>query len=102
MQELLNIYKKSKLTLCVHTGNAIIINMLHIPTVMVTIKGVYMFNYKFNQNATILTSIKDCICDPYERNCNMIKYKGNEYMACMFNIPDNEIINVVINKYLNV
>ncbi len=99
MQELLNIYKKSKVTVCVHTGNAIIVNMLEVPTVMVTIKGVYMFNYKFNPNATILTAAEGCICDPYERNCNMISYKGNEYMACLFNISDDEIIDSILKKY---
>ena len=99
IQELLNIYKKAKLTVCVHTGNAIIVNMLQVPTVMVTIKGVYMFNYKFNPNATVLISAEGCNCDPYERNCNMIKYKGEEYMSCLFNLSDDKIIETIINKY---
>ena len=99
MQELLNIYKKAKLTVCVHTGNAIIINMLQIPSVMVTIKGVYMFNYKFNPKATILTATEGCTCDPFERNCSMIKYKGEEYMACLFNIRDDEIVETIVKKY---
>ncbi|MBU6370911.1 MAG: hypothetical protein KGH93_03495 [Patescibacteria group bacterium] len=99
MQELLNVYAKAELTVCVHTGNAIIVNMLHVPTVMVAIKGVHMFNYAFNPLATILTATKDCTCDPYERGCTMIPYKGGEYMACVFNIPDADIVNAVLKKH---
>jgi len=99
MQEMLNIYAKAKLTVCVHTGNAIIVNMLHVPTVMVAIKGVYMFNYKFNSRATILTATEGCTCDPYERNCSMVAYKGNEYMACLFNIPNRDIITAILTRY---
>jgi len=99
MQELLNVYAGAHLTVCVHTGNAIIVNMLQIPTVMVAIKGVHMFDYSFNPNATILTATGGCTCDPYERGCTMIPYNGEEYMACVFNIPDEDVIAAIVKKY---
>lgn len=98
-QQLLTIYANAKVNVVVQTGNALIINMLHGKAVVVNIKGTTMFDYSFNENATILHSEKDCICDPFETNCNMVEYKGKEYMACLFNIKDEEVIDAVIVKY---
>ena len=98
-QELLTIYANAKANVTVQTGNALIINMLHAPTVVVNIKGTAMFYYDFNKNATILYSTKDCICDPFRTSCNFIQYKGGEYMACIFNIEDNDVIKAILSKY---
>jgi ADP-heptose:LPS heptosyltransferase len=99
MQELINIYAKAKSILTVHTGNAIIINMLHVPTVNLTLKGVYMFNYKFNEKAIVLSSEEGCHCNPYERDDTMLMYKGQPYYPCMFNVKDEEVIDAVITQY---
>ncbi len=99
MQELINVYAKAKAVLTVHTGNAIIINMLHVPTVNLTLKGVYMFNYTFNENAVILTSPIGCICNPFERDDTLLEYKGKKYYPCMFNVTNEEVINAIIKKY---
>ena len=100
-QELLTLYANAKVNIVVQTGNALLIAMLHAPSVVVNIKGTAMFYYGFNEKAKILFSEKDCICDPFETNCNMISYKGKEYMACLFNISDDEIIDAIIKKYKN-
>lgn len=99
MQQLINVYAKAKAVLTVHTGNAIIINMLHVPTVNLTLKGVYMFNYKFNENAVILTSPIGCNCNPYERDDTMLEYKGKPYYPCMFNVTNEEVVDAIIKKY---
>jgi ADP-heptose:LPS heptosyltransferase len=98
-QELLTLYANAKVNVTVQTGNGLIINMLHVPTVVVNIKGTAMFYYDFNEQATILFSEKDCICDPFRTSCNFIQYKGGEYMACIFNIKDEDIISAVLEKY---
>ncbi len=98
-QELLTLYANAKVNVTVQTGNGLIINMLHVPTVVVNIKGTAMFYYDFNEKAKILYSTKDCICDPFRTSCNFIKYKGGEYMACIFNINDEDVINETISRY---
>lgn len=98
-QELLTIYANAKVNVTVQTGNGLIINMLHVPTVVVNIKGTAMFYYDFNEKATILYSEKDCICDPFRTSCNFIKYKGGEYMACLFNIKNEEVVNAILAHY---
>ena len=98
-QELLTLYANANVNVTVQTGNGLIINMLHVPTVVVNIKGTAMFYYDFNEKATILFSTKDCICDPFRTSCNFIQYKGGEYMACIFNIDDKDVIQAVISKY---
>lgn len=98
-QELLTLYANAKVNTTVQTGNGLIVNMLHVPTVVVNIKGTAMFYYDFNEQAKILYSEKDCICDPFRTSCNFIQYKGGEYMACIFNIPDEEIIEAILIKY---
>lgn len=98
-QELLTLYANAKVVMTVQTGNGLIINMLHVPTVVVNIKGTAMFYYDFNKNATILFSKKDCICDPFRTTCNFIHYKDGEYMACIFNIDDKDIVSAVLEKY---
>lgn len=95
-QELLTIYANAKVCVTVQTGNGLMINMLHVPTVVVDIKGTAMFYYDFNEKAIILFSEKDCICNPFETQCNMVPYKGHEYMACVFNIEDQKIIDSII------
>lgn len=99
-QELLNVYKKARMCVTVQTGNGLIINLLHAPSVVVNIKGTAMFYYDFNKNATILHSEKDCICNPFETQCNMVSYKGKEYMACLFNLSDEEIVEAIVAKYI--
>jgi hypothetical protein len=98
-QELLTLYAHAKVNVTVQTGNGLIINMLHVKTVVVNIKGTAMFYYDFNENAAILFSKKDCICDPFRTSCNFIQYKGGEYMACIFNISDQEVVDAVLTKY---
>lgn len=99
MQELLTLYSYARLSVTVHTGNAMILNMLHVPVVVVNMKGPYMFNYFFNEKATILVSKKDCTCDPLDVKCTMIPYKGESYMACVWNIKDEEVINSILEKW---
>ena len=101
-QELLTLYAHAKVDVVVQTGNGLIINMLHVPTVVVDIKGTAMFYYDFNKNATILFSEKGCRCDPFETECTMVPYKGKEYMACMFNIKDEDIIEAIVTTYKKV
>lgn len=101
-QELLTLYANASMAVTVQTGNGLIVNMLHIPTVVVNIKGTTMFDYSFNKKATILYSEKGCACNPFETECNMVPYKGQEYMACLFNIPDEEIIKAIADKYHSV
>ena len=99
VQELLTLYANAKANVTVQTGNGLMINMLHVPTVVVNIKGTAMFYYDFNEKATILFSEKDCICDPFRTSCNFIQYKGGEYMACIFNIKDEDVISAILDKY---
>lgn len=97
-QELLTVYANAHMAVTVQTGNGLIINMLHIPTVIVNIKGTTMFDYTFNKKAINLYSEKDCRCNPFETECTMIPYNGKEYMACLFNIKDEDIIEAIIAK----
>lgn len=98
-QELIALYAHAKVNVTVQTGNGLMINMLHVPTVVVDIKGTAMFYYNFNAQADILFSEQDCVCNPFETECNLIPYKGNEYMACLFNIPNETVIRAVVQKY---
>lgn len=97
-QELITLYANAKVNITVQTGNGLMINMLHVPTVVVNIKGTAMFYYDFNKNATILFSEKECCCNPFETECNLINYKGKEYMACLFNIPEEDVVAAVVDK----
>ncbi len=99
-QELLTLHAKAKLNVTVHTGNAHFINMLHVPTVNLNIKGIYFFKFYYNENSLELVSKEGCTCDPHERECTMVNYKGVEYMSCLFNIPDETIIESIIDTYL--
>lgn len=98
MRELLTVYKNAKIVVSVHTGNAMLINMLHLPSVIVNIKGVYMFKYHYNSNCTDCTGTKGCTCNPFERNCTLIPYKGKEYMACLFSNDDDTIVEAILKK----
>lgn len=98
-QELLTLHYEAKLNVTVHTGNMHFINMLHAPTVNLNIKGVYFFKPYYNEKQIELVATEGCVCDPYERECNMVNYKGVDYMACLFNIKDEDIIKAVIQKY---
>ncbi len=98
-QELITLYANAKVNVTVQTGNGLMINMLHVPTVVVDIKGTAMFYYDFNEKATILYSEKGCRCNPFETECNMVSYKGKEYMACVFNIKNEDVVNAVAEKY---
>ena len=97
-QDLLNIYAKAKLNITVHTGNAILINELHVPTIILNIKGIYMFKYYFNEKSTELVATEGCRCDPYERDCALVEYKGQGYMACLFNIKDQDVVDTIVKK----
>lgn len=98
-QELLTLHAKAKLNVTVHTGNMHFINMLHVPVVNLNIKGVYFFKPYYNEKSVELVANDGCTCDPYERECSMVNYKGVDYMACLFNIKDEDIIKIVIQKY---
>ncbi len=100
MQELLTVYANAALSVTVHTGNAHLINMLHVPAVIVNFKGVHMFRFSYNEKAKELYSPLGCTCHPLERKCSMVEYKGKEYMACLFNIEDQEIIATIMAKYV--
>lgn len=98
-QELLTIYGKAFMCLTVHTGNAHLINMMHCKNVIVNIKGVYMFDFRFNTQAVSLHADEGCTCNPYERDCTEVMYKGKPYMACLFNISDKLIVDTVGRMY---
>lgn len=98
-QELLTLYANARAAVTVQTGNGLIINMLHVPAVVVNIKGTTMFDYSFNKKVANLYSGKDCVCNPFETECNMIPYRGNEYMACLFNTPNEKIVKAILDKY---
>jgi ADP-heptose:LPS heptosyltransferase len=98
-QQLLTLHANAKLNVTVHTGNAHFINMLHVPTLTLNIKGVYFFKFFYNEHGEELVSTKDCTCDPYERECTMIPYKGQEYMACLYNIDEADVISKVLSMY---
>lgn len=98
MRQLLTTYSQAKTIVSVHTGNAMLMNMLHLRTVIVNMKGVYMFKYHFNKNSIDLTSDKGCTCNPYERDCTSVEYKGNKYMSCVFNNDDDEIVDAIIKQ----
>lgn len=97
--ELLTIYQHAKVAVVVQTGNGLIINMQHVPTVIVNIKGTTMFDYSFNTNAINLYSKKDCTCNPFETECTVLPYKGRFYMACILNLTNEEIISAILTKY---
>jgi ADP-heptose:LPS heptosyltransferase len=98
-QELLTLHAKAKLNVTVHTGNMHFINMLHVPTININIKGIYFFKPYYNEKQIELVSKEGCTCDPYERQCSMVNHKRVEYMACLFSIKDEDIIDVVVTKY---
>lgn len=98
-QQLLTLHTQAKLNVTVHTGNAHFINMLHVPVVNINIKGVFFFKFFYNEKETELVSKKECTCDPYERNCTMLPYKGEKYMACLFNIPEEEVIKTITLRF---
>lgn len=98
-QELLTVYAHAKICVTVHTGNAHLINMLHVPTVVVNFKGVHMFRFTFNENAEELYSTVGCTCHPLERRCSMVEYKDKHYMACLFNTSDDMIVEAIIRKF---
>lgn len=98
MQELLTVYAHAKVNVTVHTGNAHLINMLHVPTVTVNFKGVHMFRFSYNEKGIELFSSSGCTCHPLERKCSLVKYKGKGYMACLFNTKDEEIVYAVLKK----
>jgi ADP-heptose:LPS heptosyltransferase len=97
-QQLLTLHKHAKVNITVHTGNAHFINMLHVPAITLNIRGVYFFHFYYNEKGVELVSTKDCRCDPFERECTMIPYKGKEYMACLFNIPAEEVVEAILQK----
>jgi ADP-heptose:LPS heptosyltransferase len=99
MQELLSVYAHAGLDVTVHTGNAHLINMLHAPAVTVNFKGVHMFRFIYNEKGNELYSSEGCTCHPLERKCSMVEYKGQGYMACLFNTKDEEIVSAVMDQY---
>jgi ADP-heptose:LPS heptosyltransferase len=99
MQELLTVHAHARLNVTVHTGNAMLINMLHVPTITVNIKGIYMFKYYYNEKGTELVATEGCTCHPLERGCSMVEYKGVEYMACLFNTTNEQVIQAVTSRY---
>jgi ADP-heptose:LPS heptosyltransferase len=99
MQELLTLHAHAKTNATVHTGNAHLINMLHVPTVTINFKGIHMFRFSYNEKGIELYSKEGCTCHPLERKCSMVEYKGKEYMACLFNTPDSEIIQAVATQF---
>lgn len=99
MQELLTLYASARLTLAVHTGNSMILNMLHVPAVIVNMKGPFMYNYFFNKKAKILISKKDCTCHPFDVKCTQIFYNEKPYMACVYNTSNEEIISTTVEYY---
>lgn len=99
MQELLSLYRHSALAVTVHTGNAHLINMLHVNAVTVNFKGVHMFRFTYNPNGVEIFSEKGCTCHPLERRCSMVPYKGKEYMACLFNLSDEDIVATILRQY---
>lgn len=99
MQELLTLHAHAKLNVTVHTGNAHLINMLHVPTVTVNFKGIHMFRFSYNEKGVELYSSIGCTCHPLERKCSEVEYRGGKYMACLFNTTDEEIVTTVFNKH---
>jgi hypothetical protein len=97
-RELLTLYKNAAVCVTVQTGNGLIINMLHVPTVVVNIKGTSMFDYSFNRYATNLYSSQDCTCNVFETECTLLPYKGKFYMACLFNLHEEEIVDAITAK----
>lgn len=99
MQELLTVYARAKICVTVHTGNAHLINMLHVPTVTVNFKGVHMFRFTYNPHGKELYSEIGCTCHPLERRCSLVSYKGGEYMACLFNTNNEAIVGATVDRY---
>lgn len=99
LQDLLTVHAHARLNVTVHTGNAMLINMLHVPTVTINIKGIHMFKYYYNEKGTEIVSTEGCTCDPYERQCTMVIYNNVEYMSCLFNIPLEKVVETIIKKY---
>lgn len=101
MQELLTLYSRAKVNVTVQTGNAHLINMLHAHAVTVNFKGVHMFRFTYNENGVDLYSEEGCTCNPLERKCSTVSYKGKEYMACLFNTSDEDIVQSVMKIWKN-
>ncbi|MEN9337879.1 MAG: hypothetical protein RIQ41_193 [Candidatus Parcubacteria bacterium] len=98
-QKLLTVYAHACANVTVHTGNAHLINMIHARAVTVNFKGVHMFRFSYNQNGVELFSSIGCTCHPLERKCSMVEYKGQGYMACLFNTKDEDIIRALQDVY---
>jgi len=98
-QELLTLYAHARTNVTVHTGNAHLINMLHARAVTVNFKGVHMFRFTYNINGKELYSTSGCTCHPLERRCSMVEYRGQGYMACLFNLKDEDIVQAVLDSY---
>lgn len=99
-QELLTLYAHARVNVTVQTGNGLMINMLHVPAVVVNIKGTAMFYYDFNEKAKILYSKRNCVCNPFRTSCNFILHTDDkEYMACIYNINNDDVVSSVIEKY---
>lgn len=101
-QELLSIYAHASVCVTVQTGNAHLINMMHLSAVTVDFKGVHMFRFTYNEKGKDMYSEVGCTCNPFERRCSMVEYKGKEYMACLFNTRDEDIVEAVVNKTKNI
>jgi ADP-heptose:LPS heptosyltransferase len=97
--ELLTVYQHAHVAVVVQTGNGLIVNMQHVKTVIVNIKGTTMFDYTFNKQAINLHSPKDCTCNPFETECTVLPYNGRFYMACIFNLTNEEIIRAIMKQY---
>lgn len=98
-QKLLTVYAHARVNVTVHTGNAHLINMLHARAVTVNFKGVHMFRFSYNPNGRELFSQEGCTCHPLERKCSVVEYKGQGYMACLFNLKDEDILREIKHVY---
>jgi hypothetical protein len=98
-QELLTVYAHARMCVTVQTGNAHLINMMHLPAITVDFKGVHMFRFSYNEKGRDLYSEIGCTCNPLERRCSMVEYKGKDYMACLFNLKDEDIVREIVEKY---
>ena len=72
--------------------------MMHLNTVTVNFKGIHMFRFSYNENGIELYSKEGCTCHPLERKCSMVLYKEKEYMACLFNLSNKEIVEAIVTK----
>ncbi len=94
MQELLTVYAQAMCCITVHTGNAMLINMLHVKSVVINMVGNYMFQYHFNENSIVLFNKTRCGCGEEVIDC-YVQEEGKNYMKCMYDISDEEILKSV-------